>query len=221
MRRHFRHLNAEDRAVIESLLADGLPLWAVAAKVGVSASTICRERRRGLLPGLDRYLAVVGQRARQAAPARAGLARRKLGTDASSSHWPTVLPLLRQGWSPQQIAGRLRGMPDAPSISHERIYAAIYAMPRGTLRSKFGRTLRKIHAGRLPRARGSPRVTGLQNITPIGLRPPEIDQRLAPGHGEADLIKVSRNGSAVGARPLPAPGTHECIASSLACSPSC
>jgi IS30 family transposase len=35
-------------------------------------------------------------------------------------------------------------------------------------------------------------------MTPIGLRPPEVDQRLAPGHWEADLIKGSRNGSAVG-----------------------
>jgi transposase, IS30 family len=198
MRRHYKHLTAEDRAVIESLLADGLSLRAVASRVGVSASTICRERQRGLFPGLDRYLAVVGQRARQSGRARAGLARRKLGTDPSSSYWPTVLPLLRQGWSPQQIAGRLRGMPDAPSISHETIYAAIYAMPRGVLRSELVRTLRKSHAGRLPRARGSSRFTGVQNMTPIGLRPPEVDQRLAPGHWEADLIKGSGNSSAVG-----------------------
>ena len=198
MRPHYKHLTVENRAVIESLLADGLSLRAVASRVGVNASTICRERRRGLFPGLDRYLAVVGQRARQLARAQAGLARRKLGTDATSSYWPTVLPLLRQGWSPQQIAGRLRGMPDAPSISHETIYAAIYAMPRGALRSELVRTLRKSHAGRLPRARGSSRFTGVQNMTPIGLRPPEVDQRLAPGHWEADLIKGSRNGSAVG-----------------------
>ena len=198
MRSHYKQLTADDRAVIESLLADGLSLRAIGARVGVSASTICRERRRGLFPGLDRYLAVVGQRVRQAGRARAGRARRKLGTDASSSYWPTVLPLLRQGWSPQQIAGRLHGMPDAPSISHETIYAAIYAMPRGALRSELVRTLRKSHAGRLPRARGSSRFTGVQNMTPIGLRPPEVDQRLAPGHWEADLIKGSRNGSAVG-----------------------
>ena len=82
-------------------------------------------------------------------------------------------------------------MPDAPSISHETIYAAIYAMPRGALRTELVRTLRKSHAGRLPRARGSSRFTGVQNMTPIGLRPPEVDQRLAPGHWEADLIKGS------------------------------
>ena len=198
MRRHYKHLTAEDRAVIESLLADGVSLGAIGARVGVSASTICRERRRGLFPGLDRYLAVVGQRARQVGRARAGHARRKLGTDASSSYWPTVLPLLQQGWSPQQIAGRLRSMPDAPSISHETIYAAIYAMPRGALRSELVRTLRKSHAGRLPRARGSSRFTGVQNMTPIGLRPPEVDTRRAPGHWEADLIKGAGNGSAVG-----------------------
>jgi hypothetical protein len=126
------------------------------------------------------------------------LSRRKLGTDASSTYWPAVLPLLRQGWSPQQIAGRLRSMPDALSISHETIYAAIYAMPRGALRTELVHSLRKSHAGRLPRARGSSRFTGVQNMTPIGLRPAEVDSRLVPGHWEADLIKGARNGSAVG-----------------------
>lgn len=198
MRPHYKHLSHDDRLVIESLLADGLSLRAVAAKLGVHPSTISRERQRGLLPGFDRYLAMIGQQARKVGRASAGLARRKLGTDASSSCWPAVLPLLQQGWSPQQIAGRLRSMPDAPSISHETIYAAIYAMPRGSLRSELVRCLRKSHAGRLPRARGSARFTGVQNMTPIGLRPAEVDSRQVPGHWEADLIKGARNGSAVG-----------------------
>lgn len=155
-------------------------------------------RRRGLFPGLDRCLIAVGQRVRQAGRARAGLDGRKFGTDASSSYWPTVLPLPRQGWSPRQIAGRLRGMPDAASISHDTSYAATGAMPRGALHSELVRTLRKSHAGRRPRARGSSRFTGVQSVTPIGLRPPEVDQRLSPGHWETDLIKGSCDGSAVG-----------------------
>jgi ribosome-associated protein len=198
MRCHCRQLTTGDGAVIESLLADGLYLRAIGARLGVSASTICRERRRGLDPGLDRCLAVVAQRAFWGAPVHAGQARRRLGTDASSSYWSTVLPLLKLGWSPHQIAGRLRRMPDAPSISHVTIHAAIYAMPRGALRTELVHTLRESHAGRLPRARGSSRFTGVQNMTPIGLRPPEVDQRRASGHWEADLIKSSRNGSAVG-----------------------
>jgi IS30 family transposase len=198
MRPHYKQLTADDRVVIESLLADGLSLRATAARVGVHASTICRERQRGKLPGLDRYLSVIGQRSRQAGRASAGLARRKLGTDARCTYWPLVLPYLRQGWSPQQIAGRLRDMPASPSISHETIYAAIYAMPRGGLRTELVSLLRKSHAGRLPRARGSARFTGVQNMTPIGLRPPEVDTRRAPGHWEADLLKGARNASAVG-----------------------
>ncbi|MGD3047018.1 IS30 family transposase, partial [Xanthomonas oryzae pv. oryzicola] len=40
-------------------------------------------------------------------------------------------------WSPQQIAAKLKAMhPDDPSqrVSHETIYAAIYAHPRGGLK---------------------------------------------------------------------------------------
>ena len=43
------------------------------------------------------------------------------------------------GWSPEQIAGRLKQMhPDEPSerVSHETIYAYIYAQPRGELRKR-------------------------------------------------------------------------------------
>jgi len=198
MHPHYKQLTADDRLVIESLLADGLSLRAVGARLGVHASTICRERQRGLLPGFNRYLSVVGQRARQAGRCSAGLARRKLGANAASGYWPLVLPYLRKGWSPQQIAGRLRDMPQSPRISHETVYAAIYAMPRGALRSELVCLLRKSHAGRLPRARGSARFTGVQNMTPIGLRPPEVDTRRAPGHWEADLIKGARNASGVG-----------------------
>ena len=54
--------------------------------------------------------------------------------------WPIVEDLLRQRHSPEQIAGILARMhPDSPTpqISHETIYTAIYAMPRGELRSEL------------------------------------------------------------------------------------
>lgn len=198
MRPHYKQLTHGDRLRIDSLLADGLSQRAVAARIGVHPSTISREVRRGQLPGFSRYLAVVGQHTRVARRSAAGASRRKLGTDSRLGCWPLVMPYLRRGWSPQQIAGRLRSMPDSPSVSHETIYAAIYAMPRGALRTELVSLLRKSHAGRLPRARGSSRFTGIQNMTPIGLRPPEVDARTVPGHWEADLIKGARNASAVG-----------------------
>lgn len=116
----YKQLTTENRLLIESPLADGPSLRAVATKVGVHASTSCRERQRGSLPDFKRCLAVIGERARSAGRARAGMAR-QLGTDARSGYWPLVLPLLRNGWSPQQIAGRLPAMPSSASISHETI----------------------------------------------------------------------------------------------------
>ena len=83
-------------------------------------------------------------------------------------------------------------------MSHETIYCAIYAMPRGSLRTELVKLLRRSHSGRLPRARGTSRFTGIQDMTPIALRPPEVCARSVPGHWEGDLIKGAANASAVG-----------------------
>jgi IS30 family transposase len=51
--------------------------------------------------------------------------------------WRIVLSLLEWKWSPQQISGTLKRMyPTDPKQqdSHETIYTAIYAQPRGELR---------------------------------------------------------------------------------------
>jgi IS30 family transposase len=198
MRPHYKQLTEADRLVMDDLLARGLSLRAVGSAIGVHASTVCCERQRGQLEGSNRYFAVVGQRSRVAGRANAGAKRRKLGTERGSSYWQLVLPFLHRGWSPEQIAGRLKLMPESDQISHETIYCAIYAMPRGELRSELVSLLRKSHAGRLPRARGSARFTGVQNMTPIALRPPEVAARIVPGHWEGDLIKGARNLSSVG-----------------------
>lgn len=198
MRPHYHHISDDDRLVIESMLAEGATQTQVAAAIGVNRSSICRERRRGLLVGSDRYFSVVAQRVRTSRRSAAAEARRKLDPAGRSSYWKLVLPFLRLGWSPEQVAGRLRVMAESPTISHETIYCAIYAMPRGTLRTELVKLLRHSHAGRLPRARGSARFTGIQGMTPIALRPPEVAARLVPGHWEADLIKGAGNASAVG-----------------------
>jgi IS30 family transposase len=51
--------------------------------------------------------------------------------------WRIVLTLLEWKWSPQQISGTLKRMYPTDStqhVSHETIYTAIYAQPRGELR---------------------------------------------------------------------------------------
>ena len=172
--------------------------------MGFSPSTISREVRRGSGQPFG-YEARVGQFEARRRRRLASRQRRKLGGDLRSPRWRAVLAGLRRGWSPQQIAGRLRLMhihddsrASSVRVSHETIYCAIYAMPRGTLRTELVKLLRKSHSGRLPRARGTSRFTGIQDMTPIQLRPPEVAARIVPGHWEGDLIKGAGNRSSVG-----------------------
>jgi IS30 family transposase len=108
---------------------------------------------------------------------------------------------LQRGWSPQQIAGRLKQQhPDDPSerVSHETIYAYIYAQPRGELRKLLISNLRKAHKTRLPRRRGRDRRGRLRDMVSIHERPVEVLGRQVAGHWEGDLLKGAGNASAVG-----------------------
>jgi IS30 family transposase len=112
-----------------------------------------------------------------------------------------VVDNLRAGLSPEQIAATLKRMAPALApvqLSHEAIYQAIYAMPRGDLRSEVIALLRHGHSKRRPRARGKDRRGQIPNMVPISERPAEIEQRLIPGHWEGDTIKGKYNQSAVG-----------------------
>lgn len=71
-------------------------------------------------------------------------------------------------------------------------------MPRGQLRTELIACLRQARKSRRPRARGEDRRGIIPNMTSIHERPPEIDERVIPGHWEGDLIKGARNASAVG-----------------------
>jgi IS30 family transposase len=80
-------------------------------------------------------------------------------------------------------------------LSAETIYAALYVLPGGILRSALLASLRQ---ARRPRACGTDRRSQIPNMTPIAERPADVATRIVPGHGEGDQIKGARNGSAVG-----------------------
>jgi IS30 family transposase len=113
-----------------------------------------------------------------------------------------VASSLREGWSPLQIAGRLRRMDEAArpgTVSHESIYTALYALPRGELKRELIAHLRQGRQNRRPRSRGTDRRRGfVTDDIKIAERPEEIAGRLIPGHWEGDLIKGAANRSAVG-----------------------
>ncbi len=93
-----------------------------------------------------------------------------------------------------------RRHPHEPSLQvcHETIYTALYAMPRGELRSELIACLRQSRKTRRPRTRGKDRRGTILNRTSIHDRPAEIEESLAPEHWEGDLIEGTRNASAIG-----------------------
>jgi IS30 family transposase len=106
-----------------------------------------------------------------------------------------------QGWSPQQIANRLRvDHPDDESmrISHEAIYQALYVESRGALKRELVACLRTGRALRVPRARSKQKAWA--HVTPevlISERPAEVEDRAVPGHWEGDLL-IGLERSAIG-----------------------
>jgi IS30 family transposase len=167
MDRRSKHLSSEERGVIfaehdlaRGRLDNGSYCPTAARRVYDARRTRCRRRRR-LVEGSTTYQFV-------------------------HDH------LVHHRWSPEQIAQRLRIMkPDDASarVSHETIYAAIYAQPRGGLKAAMIEALRQAKP-----ARGRRRTTlAGTSMVPESLRiihrPEEIEARLVPGHWEGDLIK--------------------------------
>ena len=199
---HYEQLSAEERATIMLMANEGKSLRAMARTLRRAPSTISRESRRHIpladAPGRSGYDAkLAGQEARRCRfkPRRSS----KLAVDGVL--FGVVEHLLQEGWSPGQIAGTMKMMwPDSPDrrVSAETIYTCLYALPRGALRQELIACLRKAHSARLPRSRGTDRRGQLTDMVSIHVRPPEVDDRVLPGHWEGDFLKGAGNRSAVG-----------------------
>ena len=83
-------------------------------------------------------------------------------------------------------------------VSHEAIYQAIYAVPRGELRRELLACLRQGKPQRGRRSKDGERRGRICDMTSIRERPAEVEGRLVPGHWEGDLIKGAGNRSSVG-----------------------
>jgi transposase, IS30 family len=204
----YSHLSAEERGAIMVMKAQGGSARMIAGVLCRSASTIVRELVRNghegppTAPRMGRprlpYDATrAGQRARRLAHKPRRLRKLRFTTRL----WRRVRRLLSRGWSPQQVSGTLkRQYPEqlAWHVSHETIYTAIYAVPRGALRRELVVLLRQHKCERRPRGQGANRRGQMGDLPSIHIRPPEANERLLPGHWEGDFIKGARNQSSVG-----------------------
>ena len=182
-----RYLDRDERYEIARLREAGLSVRQVAARLGRSPSTVCRELARNAGPGTGGYMPerahqLAWQRQRRPKPSKLA------GNPALRS---AVQKLLDRRYSPEQASGRLTvQFPDDPAMraSHETIYQSLYVYPRGGLRRELKASLRSGRAARRPRGRGPEARGKITAAVPIGQRPPEVAGRLVPGHHEGDLV---------------------------------
>lgn len=199
----YRHLDVEERCLIQAQLSLRWSAAAIAAGLQRSRSTISREiARNGWAVGVGgRRVAGVytASRAESRARLRAGKARVPRKLQLHTPLWELVFKHLRRGLSPEQIASTLALMESPVQLSYEAIYTALYAMPRGVLRENTLKLLRRGHKGRRLRASSQQRRNkAIPDMVLIDERPEEVNQRLVPGHWEGDLIIGKGNRSQVG-----------------------
>ena len=200
-----KRLSLEERRVIENCLIAGLTQKQIAAALGRSPSTICRELARnhnwwhGPSSPLrhtprQRQLAAYRYCYRAAGAHRKATARARRPKPrrlADPRLWQHVTDLLRLDWSPQQIAAMLPQMfPDQPDmrVSHETIYHTLFVQTRGQLRRELTAHLRTGRSSRKPHGSGAVRHGPILAPIPISARPASVADRAVPGHWEGDLL---------------------------------
>jgi IS30 family transposase len=194
-----RALTVVDRTTIALRLADGWGIRRIARGLDRSAGTVSGEIARN--GGKTSYEATA---AAFRAGAQRALTGRKPRLAADGALFAEVSRLIGLGWSPEQISGRRKreeaGMERGSglTVSHEAIYAAIYAMPRGELRRELIGLLRHAKPARGRKPKGSELRGKLVGMTNIKDRPEEVEGRLVPGHWEGDLILGAKGASAIG-----------------------
>lgn len=193
---NYRQLNKHDRVRIEVYLKMGKSQYEIAKSLKVHRSTISREikKRGGILRG---YTADLAQEDYQREKQKGGV-KRKIEITVIGNF---VIRKIKQGWSPEQIAGRLKKEITEGKrlkeeyINHESIYQFIYDSDFG----KQEKLCNYLRQGKKRRTRKYGRKTKheiISNRIFIDQRPKEVDERKTIGHWEGDAI-IYKNKKAI------------------------
>jgi len=176
----YHQITSEERYSLGLLRQRGLRPAAIARLLGRHRSSITREVRRNATHYDGTYRP---QLANWYAHSRRSRSRRN--TQFTAGHWTRVEALVREDWSPEQIAGRLR-RDGVLTISHETIYRRVWADKRagGALYLHL-RGARKQKRKRYGAYDSRGRLAGKR---PIATRPPGAEHRSRFGHWEGDTV---------------------------------
>lgn len=188
----YQRLTQEEREVISRCLYAGETFSTIANRLGRSVSTVSREVHTRC-----RYTRCYrAVRSQQQAVQLRHRQKQMKQLDQHPLLQAYVFSRLRLGWSPQQIADRLKieyAHAMVMRTSHESIYTYIYCLPRGSLRKELIQCLRQERNLRNQRNKAHSRRGTIQDAISIHERPVETADRTIPGHWEGDLVMGSKS----------------------------
>jgi IS30 family transposase len=155
----------------------------IARQLGRHPSTIGRELRRNAAMHDGAYRP---SKAQERTNGRRSRTRR--GSSFTAQEWMLVEELLVEGWSPEQISGRLR-REDILRISYETIYKYVWTEKHaGGALHRCLRQRTKKHRKRYATTERRGRLAGKRHISE---RPAAVEERRQMGHWEIDTVHGS------------------------------
>lgn len=186
----YTHFSQEERCVLAAYLSEGMSLRIIAKKLKRSVGGISMEISRGSSDRsrerYDPYAAQLGSRMK-----KWNANRRNPMKDEQLQAY--VLTQLKEGWSPEVIAGRLKKERGKTIVSHETIYRWAY---KENLVSCLPRGLPRRHRKRW-RLKASRGTQGLGIVPRIQERPQAVFSRKQFGHWEGDSMLGRRKKGAI------------------------
>lgn len=187
MGKGYNHLSLKERDKITVMKTEGKTLSEIAIVLGRNKGTISRELQRNSSSEYKLYLSHRAQ-GRAEERKREACQRPRLKNNRIDLY---VRNKLSEGWSPEQISGRIRIDHPGLSISHEAIYQFIYDA-NTTDRKELINHLRRAHRKRKQKGIGrKTRKMKIPNRVSIEARPESVETRHQFGHWEGDSL-VSR-----------------------------
>ena len=160
-------------------MKEGLSQRSIASNIGVHHATISRELRRNVLDNGEYHASSA------AISARLRYQHKSKNRKVTKTHVAYIRRYLQEGWSPEQIAGRME-LDGLTSLSHETIYRYVYADQKKG--GKLYLSLRHKHWKYHRRSGEYQRRGQLRNRVSIDERPAIVEEKSRVGDWEVDTI---------------------------------
>lgn len=181
MGRKHNHLSLDEREIISIMLAQDKSYREIGKALGRHHTTISREILTNAPPVHKGYY-LAHKAHNRATERRIETHKRPRLKDELTRNY--VVRMIKKGWSPEQIEGRITEDQSGLAIGHEAIYQFIYED-----RPQLIRYLARSHRKRFPRGHSRKhRQSHIPRRIPIEQRPKEVETRKVIGHWEADAV---------------------------------